>query len=100
MASYGVGRALLLRGPTIGSTLNTSSVLNHVARNNTFLVVPKNGETASYSTTVLQTPKLGKQTKPISENVERNLSAIPGVAFDHDSDEDLRIDMRTEVPGK
>jgi len=99
MASYGVGRALLLRGPTIGSTLNSSSVLNHVARNNAFLVAPKSSETASYSTTVFQTPKIGKQTKSISENVERKLSAIPRVALDHDSEEDMRIEMRTEVPG-
>ena len=100
MATYGAGRALLLRGPNIGSKLNNSAVLNQLARNNAFLVSAKNGETAAYSTTVFQPPKLGQQTKPISENIERNLSAAPGIALDHDAEEELRIDIRTEIPGK
>ena len=101
MATYGAGRALLLRGPNIGSKFNNTTVLNQLARNNAFLVNVKNGETTSaYSTTVFQTPKLGQQTKPISENIERNLSAAPGIALDHDAEEELRIDIRTEIPGK
>ena len=97
MATYGAGRALLLRGPNIGN-----SVLNQVARKNAFLVCAKTSETApssSYSTTIFQTPKTGQQTKPISENVDRKLSAAPGVAYDHDVEEELKIDIRTEIPG-
>lgn len=99
MATYGAGRALLLRGPNISSKFNTNAALNHLARNNAFLVCAKNGETAAYSTTVFQPPKLGQQIKPISENVDRKLSAAPGVALDHEAEDDMRIDMRTEIPG-
>ena len=97
MATYGAGRALLLRGPNIGN-----SVLNQVARKNAFLVCAKTSETSSscYSTTIFQTPKPGQQTKSISETVDRKLSAAPGVAYDHDAEDDLKIDIRTEVPGK
>ena len=96
MATYGAGRALLLRGPNIGN-----SVLNQVARKNAFLVCAKTSETSSYySTTIFQTPKPGQQTKPISETVDRKLSASPGVAYDHEAEDDLKIDVRTEVPGK
>ena len=41
-----------------------------------------------------------QQTKSISETVDRKLSAAPGVAYDHDAEDDLKIDIRTEVPGK
>ena len=97
MATYGAGRALLLRGPNIGN-----SVLNQVARKNAFLVCAKTSETSSscYSTTIFQTPKTGQQTQKVSENVDRKLSAAPGVAYDHDVEEDLKIDIRTEIPGK
>ena len=97
MATYGAGRALLLRGPNIGN-----SVLNQVARKNAFLVCAKTSEntpSSCYSTTIFQAPKTGQQTKPISENVDRKLSAAPGVAYDHDIEEELKIDIRTEVPG-
>ena len=52
-----------------------------------------------YSTTILQTPKLGQQTKSVTEKVERNLSATPEIAIKHDGDEDLSIDIKTDVPG-
>ena len=100
MATSGAGRALLLRGPNIGGKINSSSVLNPLARNKSLLVPTKNAELAAYSTTVFQTPKLGQQTKPISETLDRKLSAAPGVARDHEIEEELRIDIRTEVPGK
>ena len=100
MATSGVGRALLLRGPNIGGKINSSSVLNPLARNKSLLVPTKNAELAAYSTTVFQTPKLGQQTKPISETLDRKLSAAPGVALDHEIEEEMRIDIRTEVPGK
>ena len=100
MATSGAGRALLLRGPNIGGKINSSSVLNPLARNKSLLVPTKNAELAAYSTTVFQTPKLGQQTKPISETLDRKLSAAPGVALDHEIEEEMRIDIRTEVPGK
>ena len=100
MATYGAGRALLSRGPSLGSKLNSNTVLNQLARNNAFLVRVKNGETSAYSTTVFQTPKLGQQTKPISENVDRKLSAAPGIALEHDAEEEMKIDIKTEIPGK
>ena len=100
MATSGAGRALLLRGPNIGGKINSSSVLNPRARNKSLLVPTKNAELAAYSTTVFQTPKLGQQTKPISETLDRKLSAAPGVALDHEIEEEMRIDIRTEVPGK
>ena len=100
MATSGAGRALLLRGPNIGGKINSSSVLSPLARNKSLLVPTKNAELAAYSTTVFQTPKLGQQTKPISETLDRKLSAAPGVALDHEIEEEMRIDIRTEVPGK
>lgn len=99
MATSGAGRALLLRGPNIGGKINSSSVLNPLARNKSLLVPTKNAELAAYSTTVFQTPKLGQQTKPISDTLDRKLSAAPGVARDHEIEEEMRIDIRTEVPG-
>ena len=55
--------------------------------------------TLSKSFKLFQTPKPGQQTKSISETVDRKLSAAPGVAYDHDAEDDLKIDIRTEVPG-
>lgn len=99
MATYGVGRALLLRGPPIANKLNGTLVLNYFTRNNALRVTPRNGEIAAYSTTVFQTPKLGQQTKSVSESLGRNLSAAPDVALDHEHEEDMSINIKTEVPG-
>ena len=106
MATYGVGRALLVRGPPIGNKLNGTKVLNHFTRSltrdvtNALRVTPRNGEIAAYSTTVLQPPKIEKQTKSVSESLGRNLSAAADVAVAHEHEEEMGINMKTEIPGK
>ena len=96
MAAKTVGRVLSPQGPLISSISGTSSVLNSFARN-----APQHICVTSRcaSTTVFQPTKLGQQPKPISEGLGRNLSANPEFAL-NDADDDLMIDMKTDVPGR